>query len=99
CSMTDRIPVTSLMRTSITGADRTGQIWDVSPQGVVGCQATSIDTPIRRSSLLDKLRVACFGHLDRSNQGDTRNLRRPDTPLPLALGDVTGADWQNCDAC
>src|SRR5262249_30924821 len=54
CSMADRIPVTSLMTSSITGADRTGQHRDVSPQGVAGCRAPSINTPIHLSLLVDK---------------------------------------------
>jgi hypothetical protein len=37
--------------------------------------------------------VARFGHLARSNQGDSRNLRRTDTPMLVALADVTGEDW------
>src|SRR5262245_12521374 len=52
--MADRIPVTSLMRSSITGADRTGQHRDVSPQGVAGCRAPSINTSIHLSLLVDK---------------------------------------------
>jgi hypothetical protein len=59
--MADRMLVTTLMRSSITGADRTGQHRDVSPQGVAGCQATSINTPIHPPCLLDKLSVACVG--------------------------------------
>src|SRR5262245_46921787 len=42
---------------------------------------------------------ARFGLFDRRAQVNLRNLLRSDTPLLLAQGDVSAADWRNRDSC
>src|SRR5262245_28790780 len=47
----------------------------------------------------DAGRVARSGGIARCTQAEVRSARRTDTPLPLALVDVTAADWRICGAC
>jgi hypothetical protein len=47
---------------------------------VAGCQATSINTPIHRSRLLDKLSVVRVGYIDMRAQAEVRSALRTDTP-------------------
>jgi len=42
--------------------------------------------------------VARFGHLDLRSEAEFASARRADTPMLVALADVSEADWRNIAA-